>query len=61
MKQFLRRIRKAGGEITIRKGGHIYVTREGKPDHVVMSSSPSDHRAYQNTRSRLRRKLQLEI
>jgi predicted RNA binding protein YcfA (HicA-like mRNA interferase family) len=56
MKQLFEKLEAQGWKIELRKGGHYMAT---PPDPtkpiVVMSHTPSDHRDWANTISRLRR------
>lgn len=54
-KQLAKRLRAAGWTVEDRKGGHLVAKSPDGRHMVVMSKTPSDHRALANTLAQLRR------
>lgn len=55
MRELVKDLRQHGFVVTLTGGGHLKVTHPDKPGIVFMPSTPSDHRAVENTLAQLRR------
>lgn len=55
IKDLIREIERAGGVVTMTKGGHWKVVNPTTRQCLRMPATPSDHRSLLNIRSRLRK------